>query len=217
MKRFAWTAVGVSLVTGTLGCAAAEQTVRAGDGPAVLADSAMVMSFSERGLRSDKLEIQRASSGILGTASGQPMAMSWEGGVVRGTYRHLPVELNVSSEQDTTTAMGQLDGQGAALRISPSLVEGYVSQCAFRMERGQDGAFVGARSCGAEDPEPMVMALPARLWERERTEQAAWVALLLSEYGNEGAKLRSVARPSVVMSTDRSPRVLRKSGLRGQN
>ncbi len=217
MKKIAWTAVGVALALGTLGCAGPEQTVRAGDGPAVLADSAMVLSFNERGLRSDKLEIQRAPSGLSGTAAGQPVAMSWEDGVVRGTYRELPVELNVRSEQDTTTAMGELEGQGASLRISPSVVEGYVSQCAFRMEKGQDGTFVGARSCGAEDPEPMVMALPARLWERGETERVAWVALLLSEYGNEGAEVRSVARPSVVMSTDRSPRVLRKSGLRGQN
>jgi len=217
MKNKGWSAVGCAGVLGLMGCTGPAETVRTGAGPQLLAESAMMMVFNEEGLRSEGVEIQREDSGLSGMAAGQPVSMKWEGSSVQGTYRSLPVELEVTSTGGSTVAMGELDGEGASFRLAPELVEGYVSKCAFRLERQQDGAFAGARSCGAEEPEPMVMALPARLWDREPAERAAWLGLVLSEFGNKGEKVRSVARPTVVMSTDRSPKVLRKCGLRGFN
>lgn len=211
MKENSWRVCLLAGVMAIVGCAG---TVRAGGNTTVLADSAMVVRFSDQGLSSEALNVQRRADGLAGTASGQPVTMTWDESSVEGKYRDLPVALTVTHEEGSTIAQGELDGHAAAFRFSPSTLEGFISECAFKTEKQADGSYAGARSCGTGAAQRMVVTLPARLWERTEPERAAWIALLLSEYRKVEDGERSIAGAAAVMSAQSVQRQPRKSGLR---
>lgn len=193
--------VAVAAAVAIGGCAGPAQTVRAGDAPAVLVDSAIVARFSDSGMEGGAVKVQRDDDSLQGVASGVPVELRWTDDEVSGTYRKAPVQLTVKHEVDAAVADGELEGALASFRYSRKAVEGVLGNCAFSLQHIDGANFQGVRTCVAGRREPMALTVPQRLWQRPDSERAAWLALFIAEY--QPMERRSIAPPTVAFKSER--------------
>jgi hypothetical protein len=123
------------------------------------------------------IQLSHSKREIKGRFGEAVTVLSLKEGEVKGNIGGGAVNLKTQLKGDTLQAEGGFGGRPVELKYSPKELTVYVNNCTYRL-KGDDGTYVGKRSCDRVfEPESEVV-LPAVFQELTPEEQA--VLLLLS-------------------------------------